>query len=302
MKKALLIVNPSAGGEKAQEFSVHARKKLESLFDEVIVKETKKGGDAKDFAYQASKDNFHSVFVMGGDGTVNEGISGLAHDENKSKFGFFPLGTVNDLARALNLPLDPLESIESLVIEQTQTIDIGKVNDQYFMNVVGVGTIPEAINDVEVEDKTKFGKLAYFISGFKHVLGNTSYKFKVTLDGESQEIESSILLVGLTNSIGGFETLIPNASVDDGLLHLVYIKDQSILDTIKAIPDLLKGVVEDNERVGYINFKKGRIEMIDDEELSTNIDGDEGPNLPIDVSILESRLEVYSGIKKDSDS
>lgn len=301
MKKVLLIVNPSAGGEKAKEFSSHAVKKLERLFDEVVVKETQKGGDAKEFAYQASQDNFHSVFVMGGDGTVNEGISGLAHDSNQTKFGFFPLGTVNDLARALNLPLDPMKSIEALDISRSETIDIGTINDQYFMNVVGVGTIPEAINDVEVEDKTKLGKLAYFISGFKHVLGNKSYKFKVTLDEEVYEIESSILLIGLTNSIGGFETLIPNASVDDGLLHLVYIKDKSILDTIKAIPDLLKGVVEDNDRVGYINFKVGRIEILDNEELSTNIDGDEGPKLPIDVSVLESRLEVYSGIEKDSE-
>lgn len=301
MNKVLLIVNPSAGGEKAKEFSVHAKEKLEKLFDFVEVKETQKGGDAKDFAYQASQDNYHSVFVMGGDGTVNEGISGLAHEGNKTKFGFFPLGTVNDLARALNLPLDPLESIESLDTNNTKHIDIGTINDQYFMNVVGVGTIPEAINDVDVEDKTKFGKLAYFISGFKHVLGNTSYKFKLTLDGVEQEIETSIVLVGLTNSIGGFETLLPNASVDDGFLHLVYIKDQSLIDTIKAIPDLLKGVDQESDKVGYINFKKGRIEVVDNDDLATNIDGDEGPKLPIEVSILESHLEVYYGIEKDSE-
>ena len=301
MRKAMLIVNPSAGGEKAPEYAVHAEKKLKTLFDLVEVKETEKGGDAKDFAKHASENNYEAVFVMGGDGTVNEGISGLAHDGNKTKFGFFPLGTVNDLARALNLPLDPMESIESLDVSVSKFIDIGKVNDEYFMNVVGVGTIPEAINNVEVEDKTKFGKLAYFISGFKHVLGNQSYNFKVTLDGEEYDIESSILLVGLTNSVGGFETLIPNASVDDGYLHLVYIKDHNLLDTIKAIPNLLKGVVEDSDKVGYVNFKEGSIEVVDNDELATNIDGDEGPKLPIKVSVLQSHLEVYYRKEKDSE-
>lgn len=300
MKKALLIVNPSAGGEKAPEYAKDARNKLNELFDEVIVKETQKGGDATAFAKEASEQNMDSVFVMGGDGTVNEGMSGLIREGNTTRFGFFPLGTVNDLARALNIPLDPIEAINTLDLSITDTIDLGQINDQYFMNVVGIGTIPEAINDVSVEDKTKMGKLAYFVSGFKHVLANESYNFKVTLDGEEKYIESSTLLIGLTNSIGGFETLLPEARVDDGYLHLVYIKDQSLLDTVKAIPDLLKGVSETSTTVGYYQIKEALIETLDDETLTTNIDGDEGPQLPIHVKILEGQLEVYSR-KKDSD-
>ncbi|WP_427189157.1 hypothetical protein, partial [Bifidobacterium longum] len=69
-----------------------------------------------------------------------------------------------------------------------------------------------------------------------------SYKFQLVIDGQEKQIESSTLLVGLTNSIGGFETLIPNAKVNDGKLHLVYLKDTSLLDTLKTLPDLLKSV------------------------------------------------------------
>ena len=64
-----------------------------------------------------------------------------------------PLGTVNDLARALNMPIDPEEAIQQFSIEHTKPLDIGKINDQYFMNVVAIGTIPEAINDVDPEKK-----------------------------------------------------------------------------------------------------------------------------------------------------
>lgn len=78
MKKAVLIVNPSSGGEKAKEFETLAEEKLKQLFDEVVVKQTEKGGDAEQFAREAAESHFDSVFVMGGDGTVNEGISGLA--------------------------------------------------------------------------------------------------------------------------------------------------------------------------------------------------------------------------------
>lgn len=107
----MLVVNPSSGGKKAPEFQKLAKEKLENFFDCVVVKETKKAGDATHYAKEAAQEKFDSVFVMGGDGTVNEGISGLANQSHRPYFGFFPLGTVNDLARALGIPLDPATAI-----------------------------------------------------------------------------------------------------------------------------------------------------------------------------------------------
>ena len=295
MKKALLVVNPSAGGEKAQEFQKAAVEKLESYFDEVEVKETKKGGDARDFARAAAQDKLDSVFVMGGDGTVNEGISGLAEQDYRPKFGFFPLGTVNDLARALNLPINPKEAIEALDFEQTKSLDIGKINDCYFMNVVAVGSIPEAVRDVSVEEKTKFGKMAYLISGLKKIAQNETYNFELDVDGDHISVESTTLLIGLTNSIGGHENFLPDAKVDDGLLHLVYLKDTNMLKSFQAIPNLAQGVTESNQNLGYRTFNKAHIALKNSQSLGTNVDGDEGEELPIDITILPSHLTVYSG-------
>lgn len=295
MKKALLVVNPSAGGEKAQEFQKAAVEKLESYFDEVEVKETKKGGDARDFARAAAQDKLDSVFVMGGDGTVNEGISGLAEQDYRPKFGFFPLGTVNDLARALNMPINPKEAIEALDFEQTKSLDIGKINDRYFMNVVAVGSIPEAVRDVSVEEKTKFGKMAYLISGLKKIAQNETYNFELDVDGDHISVESTTLLIGLTNSIGGHENFLPDAKVDDGLLHLVYLKDTNMLESFQAIPNLAQGVTESNQNLGYRTFNKAHIALKNSQSLGTNVDGDEGDELPIDITILPSHLTVYSG-------
>ncbi|MFU2206812.1 diacylglycerol/lipid kinase family protein [Streptococcus pluranimalium] len=295
MKKALLVVNPSAGGEKAQEFQKAAVEKLESYFDEVEVKETKKGGDARDFARAAAQDKLDSVFVMGGDGTVNEGISGLAEQDYRPKFGFFPLGTVNDLARALNIPINPKEAIEALDFEQTKSLDIGKINDRYFMNVVAVGSIPEAVRDVSVEEKTKFGKMAYLISGLKKIVQNETYNFELDVDGDHISVESTTLLIGLTNSIGGHENFLPDAKVDDGLLHLVYLKDTNMLESFQAVPNLVQGVTESNQNLGYRTFNKAHIALKNSQSLGTNVDGDDGDDLPIDVTILPSHLTVYSG-------
>lgn len=295
MKKALLIINPSSGGEQATKYRESVLTKLNTHFDEVIVKETQKGGDARDFAKAGARKKLDSVFVMGGDGTVNEGINGLAEEEYRPKFGFFPLGTVNDLARALHLPLDPQEAIDALDFDKTEPLDIGKVNDHYFMNVVAIGSIPEAVGDVSVEEKTKLGKLAYLISGIKTLVQNKTYHFDMLVDDEKITTQSTTVLIGLTNSIGGYENFIPNAEVNDGLLHLVYLKDSNLLESIQAIPTLIKGVTDSNHNLGYRTFTKAHIALADDEDLVINVDGDEGDHLPIDVSVLPSHLMVYTG-------
>ncbi|MGT2757042.1 diacylglycerol/lipid kinase family protein [Streptococcus ovuberis] len=294
MSKVLLVVNPSAGGEKAKVFEQQAKKKLASLFEEVVVKYTEKAGDATTFTREAANERYDSVFVMGGDGTVNEGISGLAELDYRPTFGFFPLGTVNDLARALGMSLDPEEAIRRLDIRKTKPLDIGKVNDQYFMNVVAIGTIPESINNVDPEQKTKWGKLAYFISGFKQLTETTFYDFRLTVDGVVQEVKSSTLLIGSSNTIGGFESILPEARVNDGLLHLIYLKDQSLLDTLVAVPALLSGHSDSSENIGYQTFQDLKVELLDsDTQLSINVDGDEGDHLPVKIRILPSHLDVY---------
>ena len=123
--------------------------------------------------------------------------------------------------------------------------------------------------------------------------GTQSYKFQLGIDGQEKQIESSTLLVGLTNSIGGFETLISNAKVNDGKLHLVYLKDTSLLDTLKTLPDLLKGVDSSTDHLAYQTCETIQIALNEDQELATNVDGDEGVKLPVTLKVLPSHLMIY---------
>ncbi|WP_438789028.1 diacylglycerol/lipid kinase family protein [Enterococcus sp. DIV0756] len=300
MKKAILIVNPSSGNEEAKEYAGQAQEKLEQFFDDVQVKETEKEGDATEFARKAAEEKIDSVFAMGGDGTVNEAISGLAEQAYRPKFGFFPLGTVNDLGRSLKIPMDPKEAIESFTTERTTSLDIGKINDDYFMNIVSVGSIPEAISDVDVEEKTKFGKLAYFVNGVKEVFNDENYHFMLEIDGEKTEIESSAVVIVLTRTIGGFTHIVPEAKINDGQLYLLYLKDQSITDRLKSVPDIIKGVDQSTENIGYTAFKEGHLTVKEEVELHPSVDGDEGPELPLSVKVLPQHLEVYYGADQES--
>lgn len=299
MKDALLIVNPASGGEKAKAYETKMQQKLSDHFDKVTIKHTKEAGDAKAFAREATDEGYHSVFAMGGDGTVNEAINGISGQSYRPRFGFLPLGTVNDLARALDIPLDPNLAIDSLDLDHPKAIDVGQVNDAYFMNIVAIGNIPESINNVDDKAKTALGPLAYFLSGLKQVVTNTSYTFQLTRDGKEEQLKSSLILVGLTNSIGGFDQLTANAKVDDGYLHLVYIKDKTFFDTLAALPSLFSAETEGSDQLGYERVKEVHI-ALEDASLKSNVDGDEGDDLPLSIKVLPSHIEVYTSRKSET--
>ena len=122
------------------------------------------------FCKQACQEHYDSVFAMGGDGTVNEAINGLSEQPYIPKFGFFPLGTVNDLARALHLSMGPLEAIAGFDTNRLVDLDIGRINNRYFMNEVEIGVLSESMNYVESEDKTKLKKYAYYLSAVNNLI------------------------------------------------------------------------------------------------------------------------------------
>lgn len=288
-----LIVNPSSGGEKAAGYLDLMKAQLRELFEDVIVKVTEKEGDAVQFAHEAANQGHEAVFCMGGDGTVNETINGLATAGMKVNFGFIPLGTVNDLARALAIPLDPEQAVGMLGNAALVDLDIGKVNDRYFVSNVAAGAIPEAVEAVSVEEKTKYGSLAYFLEGGKALANQAMHRFRITVDGSTFTQDSPLILIALTNSIASFESFMPQAKVADGRMRMVVFKEFNLLDSLKILPQLLRGEIKNSDAVTYSSFRQATISVEDGDSLTTNVDGDEGPAFPLEIEILPSFIKVY---------
>lgn len=290
----MLIVNPTAGRERAKYHKDNLKKQLETMFDEVELRETQKAGDATAWAKEAALNGYTAVFSMGGDGTLNETINGLAQaPESQINFGFVPLGTINDLARALNIPLHPEEAIAMLSHSKTVKVDIAKANDRYFVNTIAAGHMPEAVGHVTIEQKTRLGPLAYFLTGIRAMQAHKTSLFKITTAEGSEIYRSPLIVVMLTNSVGSFRNLAPQARVDDGKLWLAIFKDFNYLDILKVIPEFLSGTQISPEIMTLKTMDHFRIELADDTPLSTNMDGDEGPAFPLDIRVLPSFLSVY---------
>lgn len=300
--KVMLVVNPSSGKEKAEGYADKAEKTLLKRFSEVVVKRTEKGGDATDFASLAAEQNFDAVIAMGGDGTLNEVINGLSIHEKRPAFGFIPLGTVNDLARSTGIPLKPKKAIKMLETAILKPMDVGKIEDHFFMNVLAVGMIAQAVDQVSVEQKTKFGSIAYFVEGLKAFSRHELLQFKLDYDGGHFDGDAALVVAGLTNSVGGMENWAPDAKLDDGLLHVFVLTKLGLFDAAGMLPQLVKGSLQNNEGVEYYQTKHLTIDA-SGEDLSVNVDGDSGPALPVEIKVFPSHLNLFvpeGGKKKKS--
>lgn len=285
----MLIINPTSGGEKALDYKEKLENKAKEYFEYVETKITEKAKDATAFAEEASKENYEAVIVFGGDGTVNEVISGIAEKDYIPKLGIIPGGTGNLITKLLEISQDIDEAIDQLDFNKTNSIDIGKANKSYFGYIFSVGSLPEAIHNVEIEDKTKYGVLAYAINTIKSVIKDEVLNIKIETENGSYEGEASQVLVLLSNYYADKKIFEENK---DGYANILILKNASIISKLSLIPDLLKGDIVENDNIEYIKAKD--ITISSDTKLESDIDGDRSDDLPVKITVLGNHIEIYS--------
>ena len=285
----MVIINPTSGGEQALNYKEKIENKAKEYFEVVETRITEKALDATHFAEEAAKEKYEAVIVFGGDGTVNEVISGIAEKEYIPKLGIIPGGTGNLITKLVQIDQDIDKAIESLDFNLTNKIDIGKANDHYFGYIFSVGSLPEAIHNVEIEDKTKFGMFAYAINTVKSVIRDEVFNIKVETENGNYEGEASQVLVLLSNYFSDKKIFDENKV---GYANILILKDASIFSKLSLIPDLLKGDVVENDSIEYIKAKT--IKISSDIEIESDIDGDQSDDLPVEIKVLGNHIEIYS--------
>ena len=293
MQKIMLIINPTSGGEKALDYKEKLENKAKKYFEQVDTRITQKAQDATNFATEASREHYEAVLVFGGDGTVNEVISGIAEKDYIPKLAIIPGGTGNLITKLLEINQDIDGAIDELDFNSTNKIDIGKSNGNYFGYIFSIGSLPEAIHNVGIEDKTKFGMLAYAINTMKSVVTDQAFNIQVETENGNYIGEASHVLVLLTNYFADKKIFDDDK---DGYANVLILKDASILSKLSVIPDLLKGDVVENDHIEYI--KARRIKISSDTELETDVDGDKSDNLPVEIKVLGQHIQVYSQSKE----
>lgn len=294
MKKARIIYNPTSGREIFKKYLPEVLQKFEQAGYETSCHATTGLGDATKAAKIAVERGFDLVVAAGGDGTLNEVVNGLAEQPNRPKFGIIPVGTTNDFARALHIPRDVLQAVDIILAGKTVPIDIGRMNNKYFINIAGGGRLTELTYEVPSKLKTMLGQLAYYLKGIEFLPSLRPTYIKLEYDGKVFEGEAMLFLIGLTNSVGGFEKLFPNASINDGYFSLLILKKTNLGEFIRLASLALRGEHLNDPNV--IFTKAANIKVSSPEEVLLNIDGELGGVTPATFTNLYRHLEVFAPI------
>lgn len=291
----MVILNPVSGGEDHKKIMGDLLYKLKDRYKDILFKITEKPYDATEFAQSACDRKLDAVCVVGGDGTLNEVITGIAPNEYRPKLMIVPGGTVNCLARVLEIPMGPLfnTSISSIDLDRTMKVDIGKVGDRYFTYMLSIGPVAEAIHESTSESKFKFGPMAYFIESTKKLSTEKMKKVRVITDEGEFEGMVDHVVVCLTNKFGKFEFSKEKLDIDDGYAYVFITTEDDLLSRLSLIGDALWSRIEENEAIKYYRTKKVRIESLDGDKIISDLDGDKGDYLPVEAEILQKHIEVF---------
>jgi len=228
-------------------------------------------GHAKLLSKESVNLGVHCVLAVGGDGTVFEVAQGLIGSQ--TSLGIIPAGTGNDFIKSLELPNNPIKCLKTILDSTPKKIDIGKINDEIFMNVCGVG-FDVSVLEYSLKAKKYFkGMLPYLWGVIRTIISYTPTCIKLTVDGEIK-LEENVLVCCVANGIyiGGGMPISPESNIKDGLLDVVLIKNVNRLKMIKYLPGLLGGKILEFEDT--VSFKGKSIKFESNEIMKINIDGE----------------------------
>ena len=260
MKNVLMIINPVSGRGVLKQ-------KLWKILDiysaagiTTNVAFTQARGDATELAKNCPKD-IETVICAGGDGTLNEVISGLMQNPNPHNLGYIPVGTTNDLAKSLGLSKEPIRAAEDIINGKPEKIDIGSFSGRYFNYVASFGAFTEASYNTSQGAKNLLGHFAYILEGIKSVTNIKPYKVKFTFDDTVLEGDFIFAAISNTTSIGGVlklkDTLV---ALNDGKFELLVVrKPKNILQLNKIIGEVMSQKFS-GDLVGLFHSSKIKVE------------------------------------------
>lgn len=293
MRRARLIYNPTSGREEMRRRLPDILQRLDEGGIETTVHATTGEGDATLAAADAARRGYDIVIAAGGDGTIYEVVNGLADQEHRPELGVFPLGTTNDLSRALGISRQWEDYCDLVLRGESRPIDVGRANDRYFINIAGGGSLTELTYEVPSRLKTMIGQLAYYFKGIEKMVNLSPMQLKIDAEGQDPiEGEFMIFLIGNTNSVGGFEKLMPDARIDDGQLDVIALKKCNLAEFIRVVSMAQRGDHFNDPNVIY--FRTPRLEVTSPNDVLLNLDGELGGRLPGVFEVLPQHLRVFA--------
>lgn len=243
-----------------------------------------------DEAFDYMDEDYKYVLVAGGDGTVDSVVNHMKSRGIDLPIAILPVGTANDFAKFIGMPEDIEAACEKIIKSNPKEVDIGKINDKFFINVASAGLFTDVSQKTDVNLKNTIGKLAYYLKGMEQLPNFRKIKIKVDSDEICFDGDMFLMLVFNGQTAGNFK-MAYKAEIDDGLLDIIIIKAGMLKDIISLFIKILKGEhLEDSNELVY--FKTDKLSIECHKDIVTDIDGERGPDFPVTIQCIKKGIEV----------
>ncbi|WP_232629337.1 lipid kinase [Methylobacterium sp. Leaf118] len=230
------------------------------------------------------------VVLGGGDGTMNAAASALV--ETRLPFGILPLGTANDLARSLGLPLEPEAAAHVIPTAPEKAIDLGWVNGHHYFNVASIGFSADLAAELTAEAKKKWGTVGYAIAAFRLLRRARPFTVTIEHDGTIEKVTTIQASVGNGRHYGGGMTVQEDATVDDGKLDFYSLEVEHWWRLIALLPALRRGTHGQAEDVRA--FETTELKLSTRRPRAVNTDGELTTWTPAHFKVIPKAVRVLA--------
>ena len=299
MKKMLFIMNPFAGVKRANRHLIDILLMFTQAGYEVTTHMTLGRGDAAAVAREKGKD-VDLVVCCGGDGTLNETITGLLSAGADTPIGYIPAGSTNDFASSLKLPTNILKAAQEIVEGEPVSYDVGRFGDRYFSYVASFGAFTRSSYATPQNVKNALGHTAYVLSGITELSQIRNEHVKMEIDG--QVVEGDFLFGAICNStsVGGILTLDPKqVDMGDGLFEILLVRAP---ENLAEIHECIQALQSQKYNCAMLTFRSARrVRIFADPDMPWTLDGEkEDGHETVEVENLHHAIRLMQ--KKDEDA
>lgn len=295
MKQLLFIVNPTAGRTVIKSCLFEIIETFTTHEYEVTVRPSIEKDDIKNIVISQGND-FDLIVCAGGDGTLDQTVTGMISGNITTPLGYIPCGTTNDFAKSLGIPKDPVRAARRAVKYMPNPIDIGAlksdIHQDYFVYIASFGAFTDVAYSTPQELKNVLGHTAYIMEAVKTITSLKSYHVTITANGQTLTGDYIFAMVCNSLSVGGFRAIgTKDVEFDDGLFEVVLISyPQSPLE----LQSILTSILMNSENEKHITtFKTDHIEFHAEEAIPWDLDGEYGgDHTDVEIEVYNQALNL----------
>lgn len=291
-KKMLFVYNPRAGKEKIRSNLLDIIDIFTKADYEVTAYPTQAKGDGLLAVKEREPGKYDLIACCGGDGTLDEVVTGMMQCEERIPIGYVPAGSTNDFANSLKIPRNMIQAAQAIVEGKVFRCDVGAFNDDVFVYIAAFGIFTDVSYETRQDMKNVLGHMAYILEGMRRLSAIKAYRMKV--EGDDFSVEGEFLFGMITNStsVGGFKRITGKyVELDDGVFEVTLIKKPiNALELNQITTALVSGNIITET---MYCFKTSSLKLTSEEPVAWTLDGEfGGKHREVEILNRKQALEI----------